>query len=155
MFNEKAQSAVEIIIIAVVLVGLLLATAIIMVQRNIDANRLISLHKDTQICENIAETITNLALNRDYTEIKIQQLEKKAEIKNNAILIMRESGESIICRYSGSAAKQTSETTYWCDDDTGPQCDNINGFFLNPGIDYKLKKSGWEVIFCDTDETWC
>ncbi len=144
MANEKGQTAMEAIIIAVVLLGLLLAITIIMVQRNMETNRLSSIQQNTVKCQGISTIITSFNSNKGYSEGKLPQLEKPVYVKNGSLLI-----DNISCRYSGKTLKQTSNgTSPAYDEDT-------TGFYLEVEKTYKAKRPGTEVVFCDTAQIWC
>ena len=48
MLNRKGQTAVEVIIVSVVLLGMLLATSLVMVNRNHDVNLLAEIQRQIQ-----------------------------------------------------------------------------------------------------------
>ena len=144
MANEKGQTAVEVIIIAVVLLGMLLATAIIMTQNNSETSRLSAIQQNTAKCQSITATITGFNSSKAYSEVKLPQLDKRAFVKSGSVLI-----EGISCSYVGKALKQTS-------DGTSPVFEHdITGFYLEPEKAYKAKKSGQGVLFCDIAQTGC
>ncbi len=144
MMDEKGQTSIEVIIIAVVLLGMVFATVIIMVYGNIDTNRLFTIQQNTVKCQGISEIITSFNSNKEYSEAKLQQLEKPVYVKNGKILI-----EGISCGYIGKARKQKS-------DGASPDYDeDTSGFYLQTGKTYKAKKTSREVVFCDIAETWC
>ena len=86
MMDEKGQTSIEVIIIAVVLLGMVFATVMIMVYRNIDTNRLFTIQQNTVKCQGISEIITSFNSNKEYSEAKLQQLEKPVYVKNGRIL---------------------------------------------------------------------
>ena len=151
MLDEKGQHAMEIIIIAVVLLGLVLATSAVMMQRNVDANRILGIRRDTIECHRISGIITGLSASSGYGEAKLQRLEKTVRIEKGSIVIEGYSGRSISCRYSGTAWLEEQEGQYWQD---------LEGFDLvkekaGSGVTYKAKRLGMGVVFCDYAETWC
>lgn len=145
MFEEKGQAAIELIIIVVVLLGLLLATAIIITYRNADADSLYELQLNTLQCHSIASKVIAFNSNKGYSETYIELLEKDVHLENGNILISRAS-----CTYSGEALKQTTggpSPTYL--NDTTP------GFDLEKQKLFKVKKVPEGVAFCDGLEDWC
>jgi hypothetical protein len=139
MLGKKGQSALETVAIAVILLGLFLATAIVMTQRNADAGRLNEINNDSLQCEAISRIITNFNSNKDYSETMIRNIEKNAKIEMGSISI-----GTIYCRYMGEAWLRT-ETGY---------IDDTAGFDLEKGKMYKVWiETGKGVIFCDV--SWC
>jgi len=150
MFNERGQAAIELIITAVVLVGLVLGMATVMTQRNIETNRISEVQRSNVACQVLSAIITRLSASTSYMEIELMPLETRAQIRNGAVLIERVEGGNTICRYGGKAWLQTDAVTF--------EEDTPNGFFLErldggQSITYKVKKLGRGVVFCDT--TWC
>lgn len=151
MLDEKGQSSIEVIIIAVVLLGLVLATSLVMMQRNTDTNRILGIRKDTIRCQGISGIITGLNASQGYGEAKLQGLEKTVRIEKGSIVIEGDSGRSISCRYSGTA---------WLEEQEGQYRQDLEGFDLvkekmGRGVTYKVKRLDIGVLFCDYAETWC
>ncbi len=140
--TEKGQTAIEVIAIATVLLGLLLASTLIIFQMNSDTVKIASTQDDTLRCEAIANTITNFNSNKGYSQAKLESLDKEASIKNGGILV-----GSIGCRYSGNAFLQLDAVPAYTDDSTG--------FALEKGKAYKIKKIEAGTVFCDVQEAWC
>jgi len=136
MLNKKGQAAVETIVIAVVLLGLFLATVIIMTQRNSDTNKIMEAQKDIMRCEKLASTVTNFNSNKDYSETLIRGMEKTVSVKSGSIAI-----GTVYCRYVGKVELYTAGTGYVAD---------ITGFELTSGTTYTLKTDLVRgVVFCD------
>lgn len=121
--DEKGQAAVEIILIAVVLLGLLLATVYVMVQRNNDISRISAIQRDTLKCDGIASIITSFASNSGYSETVISGLEKDARIEKGSIIV----GETS-CGYKGDV---------WLNEITPATGPPVSGFDLIGGANGK------------------
>lgn len=154
LMDRKGQAAIELIITAVVLVGLVLGTAAVMVQRNMEAERISAIQRDTSSCDAISGLINALDRRTGYTEIALDPLDKTMEIGNGAVLIRRESGSSVICRYNGTALFEDSEGSY-TNDSTGFTLERDDGGNPQSTYFYKMKKIGIGVVFCDNSKTWC
>ncbi len=151
MLDEKGQHAMEVIIIAVVLLGLVLATSVVMMQRNVDANSILGIRRDTIECHRISGIIIGLNASQGYGEAKLQRLEKTVRIEKGSIVIEGDSGRSISCRYSGTA---------WLEEPEGEYQQDLEGFDvvkekMGSGVTYKVKRLEIGVVFCDYAETWC
>ena len=139
--GRKGQSAIEVIIISVVLLGFMLATAMLITQKNFETVEFSNIQRNTLLCEKISGTVTGFNANKDYSQSFLQGLAKDVRIEKGSILI-----ESIGCIYSGVAWKQVDEDDYE---------DDFTGFDLQKGKTYKMKKINIGVVFCDNLETWC
>jgi len=140
--NKKGQTAIEVILIAVILLGLMLGTAVISVQRNIEANKLAAIQRDTVKCQGIASTITNFNSAELYSKTSLQGLDKIVRVEKGSLVI-----GSVSCRYIGSASIQTSAVPDYDDDETG--------FDLLVGKVYSITKEDQGVVFCDKSQAWC
>lgn len=144
MLEEKGQVAIEAIMIAVILLGLMLATAVLVVQRNSDATRLNELQKDNALCQKISGLIMNFNSNAGYSEARLQSSEKTARVEKSSVLV-----GNISCNYSGNAMLQTS-------DGTSPAfTQDEAGFDLEKGKTFKARKDLEGVVFCDVLQSWC
>jgi hypothetical protein len=139
--NEKGQNALEIIAIATVLLGMLLAVSIIIFQMNADTERLSGVQGDTVRCEAIASSITGFNSNKGYSQSFLESLDKQALVRNGSVTF-----GNLGCRYSGNAFLQVTGADY--EDDEA-------GFLLAQGVKYKMKKNLEGTVFCDVEETWC
>jgi len=159
LMDEKGQSAIEVVIIAIVLLGMVLATVILTTQRNIDTGNLAEYQRNTAICNGLSSTITNLGRSQGYSETIMPALEKQAKIVKGisgsgvgSVLI--EGARTASCNYSGNAMLEGPEDFFVEDEDPG-------GFTLLPRKDlettiiYKAKNTDAGVVFCDSAETWC
>jgi len=153
--NKKGQNTLEVIIIAIILLGLLLTITLVMVQRNSDTERITSIQRDTLKCHHISSIITNFTANAAYSQGKLMGLEENVFISKGSIVI----GE-ISCRYSGNASEQINEESYKNDYDTGFTLQREREYAGSDpvGVIYKIKKEGDKVVFCDQtdpDNDWC
>ena len=131
--DNTGQVAVEIILIAVVLLGLLLATAYVMVQRNNDINRISTLQRDSLKCDSIASTITSFASNGGYSEATVSGLEKNVRIEKGSVIV-----GDISCSYKGDV---------WFKEEAEEEKSAQDGFTLEIGKEYWIKKIGEKVMF--------
>lgn len=123
--DKKGQAAIEIILIAVVLLGLLLATVYVIVQRNNDINRIFTIQRDSLKCDSIASTITSFASNSGYSEAIISGLEKNVRIEKGSIIV-----GDISCSYKGDV---------WLNEATQAAGSELSGFDLKRGESYAVK----------------
>ncbi len=126
--QNRGQISIEIMIIIIILLGLLLATVYIMIQRNEDINRISTIQKDTQKCDNIVSTITSLSSNNGYSETVVTELEKNVRIEKGSAIV-----GNISCNYKGNV---------WFEG-TSAQ----DGFWLIGKETYIIKKIGDKVEF--------
>lgn len=141
MHDKKGQAALEVIVIVVVLLGLLLATVLIMTQRNIQVNNLYAIERDRLKCDSIAAILISFSSNRGYSETKLDLLEKSVYIERGGIFV----GEAS-CQYSGTTLKETADNVFVQD---------TTGFSLETGKEHKIRTTETGVVFCDKVETWC
>jgi len=144
--GRKGQSAVEVVIISVVLLGFMLAAALLMTQKNLETAQLSEIQGNTILCERISGTVTGFNANKDYSQVMLQGLQKDVRIEKGSILI-----GSIGCVYSGQAWKQANNTG----DVEQDYEDDFTGFNLEKGKTYKVKKIDIGVVFCENSEAWC
>jgi len=152
MLDERAQSAVEIIIITVVMLGFVLITYSIVMQRNGETERLLEIQRDNTACREISGVITTLNASEGYSDKRIERLEKDVRVEKGSVIIQSTATESISCRYTGTAWLEESEDVYIQD---------AGGFDLlkeNAGVSitYKVKRQpDIGVVFCDNAQEWC
>lgn len=128
--QNRGQTSIEIMLIVVILLGLLLATAYIMMQRNSDINRISTIQRDTQKCDSIASIITSLSSNNGYSEAIVTGIEKDVRIEKGSVKV-----GDIYCSYKGNV---------WFGE-TSAQEDG--GFLLFNDQTYSIKKIGETVEF--------
>ena len=119
--KNRGQTSLEIMMIVVILLGLLLATAYIMMERNNDINRISTIQRDMQKCDSIASKITSLSSNRGYGKAIVTELEKDARIEKGSVIV-----GNISCSYKGDV---------WFDEIDSA----ADGFDLIKGTDYAIK----------------
>jgi hypothetical protein len=149
--GERAQSAVEIIIIMVVMFGFVLITYSVVMQRNYETDRLFGIQKDNVTCREISGLITTLNSSQGYMDTKLGNLGKDVRIEKGSIIIQSDVAGSISCRYTGKA---------WLEDPDDVYVQDLTGFDLvkeNAGIPitYKMKRLDIGVVFCDNAQNWC
>jgi len=153
LFEEKGQVSIEIVVIGTVLLALLLVTAIFMTQKNLETSRMLAIKRDNQTCQKISQTITNFNLGKDYSQTKMQALEKNIRIEKRSIIIEQSGGGSISCRYSGQARLEYGTTgQLYANDSDGF---NLKKEIAGNSIIYKVKKIGFGVVFCNYAKDWC
>ncbi len=126
--KNRGQTSIEIMMIVIILLGLLLATAYIMVQKSNDINRISVIQRDTQKCDNIASKITRLSSNTGYGKEIVTGLENEVRIEKGSVIV-----GNISCSYKGYV---------WLGED-----DAQNGFWLLKNKTYSVKKIGEKVEF--------
>lgn len=126
--QNRGQTSIEIMMIVIILLGLLLATAYIMVQKSNDINRISVIQRDTQKCDNIASKITRLSSNTGYGKEIVTGLENEVRIEKGSVIV-----GNISCSYKGYV---------WLGED-----DAQNGFWLLKNKTYSVKKIGEKVEF--------
>ena len=127
--QNRGQSSIEIMMIVIILLGLLLATAFIMVQKNSDINRLDTLQRDMQKCDRIAATITSFSSNDGYSEAIVTGIEKNVRIEKGSVIV-----GNISCSYKGDV---------WFD---GKSAED-EALWLIKDQTYFIKKIGNTVVF--------
>jgi hypothetical protein len=128
--DAKGQAAIEVIFIAVMLLGMLLSTSYLMVQRNNEASGIAAMQRDMLECRSIASAITGFASNQAYSQAAISIAEKEVRIEKGSIMIGLAS-----CDYRADA---------WLGDEKSAQGE---GFALLRGRSYTLKKDLDRVVF--------
>ncbi len=151
MLGERAQSAVEIIIITVVMLGFVLITYTVVMQRNSETERLLEIQRDNLACREISGIITTLNASEGYSDTKLERLEKDVRVEKGSLIIQSTIAGSITCRYTGTVWLEESEDVYTQDSD---------GFDLlkeDAGVSvvYKVKRLDIGVAFCDNAQNWC
>ena len=127
--QNKGQVSLEIMAIVVVLLGLLLATSYLMMERNSEINRLATIQRDSQKCDNIVSKIVSISSNSGYNEAIVTGLEKNVRIEKGSAKV-----GDIYCSYKGDVWMGAFEA-------------NDTGFNLESGKSYKVKKEGEKVVF--------
>jgi len=94
--QNKGQVSIEVMLIGIILLGLLLATSYIMMQRSNDINRLATIQRDTQKCDNIASAIVSLSSNTGYSEMIVTGFEKDVRIEKGSVIV-----GNVGCSYKG------------------------------------------------------
>lgn len=148
---EKGQSTVEVLIIAVVVLGLVLLTYSVVLQRNSDAARILALRKDNERCEEISGIITAFSAGENYTETSFGPMEKDVHVEKGSVIIQSSVSGSVSCLYSGTALLEVQDNVF--------QQDSA-GFDLvrqkaGNNVVYKAKRLPTGVTFCDYSEAWC
>ncbi len=135
--DRKGQTSLEVMITAVVLLGMMLATTVTMVQRNVETERFGEIQQDLIKCQAISATISNFNSNQAYSQSILRGLEKAVHIEKGSIVT-----GTISCRYIGLAQK---------DDDGNPVTEvftkDSTGFDLGQGERYDVKKLPQGVTF--------
>ena len=126
--QNQGQTSIEIMMIVIILLGLLLATAYIMVQKNNDINRISIIQRDTQKCDSIASKITRLSSNTGYGKEIVTNLENNVRIEKGSVIV-----GNISCSYKGDV---------WFGETSAQE-----GFDLLKGGIYSVKKTGEKVEF--------
>ena len=131
--QNRGQTSLEIMMIVIILLGLLFATAYIMIQKSNDINRISTIQRDTQKCDNIASKITRLSSNKGYSEAIVTGLEKDVRIEKGSVIV-----GDIYCSYKGDVWFEETSAQY--------------GFVLLNDQTYSVKKISDKVEFELIDE---
>lgn len=147
MPEKNAQVAIEILIAALILLSMLIVTAALIMQKNANTSGLGEVQNDIIECQRIAGMITSFNSNSGYSETAMQPLKKSARVEKSSILINPPAG-NISCHYNGNARLQTSGVPDY-------EEDVPDGFALEKGESYKVKKTSAGVVFCNALQGWC
>ena len=133
------------------MLALVLITYGVAMQRNSDANKLLSIQRANERCREISGVITKFNAGQDYTETKLEGLEKDVRIEKGSIIIKSTETATITCRYTGTAWLEETENSYKQDSEGFNLVKESSG----ESIAYKVKRLAIGVVFCNYAENWC